>query len=499
MTKLKKTISACKHVLYFTDQNNIKGVVKMEQSINKEKKKYLRKISILATFGSLLFGYDSGVINGSLSFMTRKDQLNLTPLTEGLVTSSLLLGAAFGAVIWGRFADKYGRKKILKILAAIFFVSTIGCAVSPNSTVIIVFRFIVGLGVGGVSVVVPTLLAELAPTKIRGSLVSQDQLMIVTGQLLAYVFNAILGNLFDYPGIWRYMIALASIPAVVLWIGMFIVPETPRWLAANGKIAQALEVLRQTREDAEAEADLKEIKKNIESEKHLDKATFKDLNIPWIRRIVLIGCVLTICQQIAGINVIMYYGTTVLEHSGFGVKTALIANVANGCMSVLASWVYMHHLANKFRRRPLLIGGYVGSTITLLAMGIVSRVMVGSAILPYVVVILTMIYLAIFQSTLGPLTWLLLSEIFPLRVRGMGYGVATFFDWIADFGVGLGFPLAIASIGLSNTFFVFVGLGVICIICSTAFVPETLGKSLEQLEEDFRNYKKDKKMPVEQH
>ncbi|MBP2031518.1 major inositol transporter-like SP family MFS transporter [Clostridium algifaecis] len=459
----------------------------MEQSVDREKKKFLKKISILATFGSLLFGYDSGVINGSLTFMSRKDQLNLTPLSEGLVTSSLLLGAAFGAVLWGRFADKYGRKKILKILAAIFFFSTIGCSVSPNSTVIIICRFIVGLGVGGVSVVVPTLLAEMAPTKIRGSLVSQDQLMIVTGQLLAYVFNSILGNISSNPGIWRYMIALASIPAVVLWIGMFVVPETPRWLAANGKVAQALEVLRQTRDDAEAEADLKAIEKNIEDEKHLDKATFKDLGTPWIRHLVFVGIILSVIQQIAGINVIMYYGTTVLEHSGFGVKTALIANVANGCMSVIASWFYMHYLANRCRRRPLLIFGYVGSTVTLLVMGIVSRVLVGSAILPYVVVVLTMIYLAIFQSTLGPLTWLLLSEIFPLRVRGMGYGIATFFNWISDFGVGLGFPLAIASIGLSNTFFVFVGFGIICIVCSSAFVPETFGKSLEQLEEQFRN------------
>ncbi|WP_123053227.1 sugar porter family MFS transporter [Clostridium sp. JN-1] len=456
----------------------------MEQSVNKSRRKFLKKISILSTFGSLLFGYDSGVINGSLSFMSRKDQLNLTPLTEGLVTSSLLLGAALGAVAWGRLADKYGRKKILKILAAIFFFSTVGCAVSPNAAVIIMCRFIVGVGVGGVSVVVPTFLAEMAPTEIRGSLVSQDQLMIVTGQLLAYIFNSILGNFCNNPGVWRYMIVISTIPAIVLWFGMFIVPETPRWLAANGKVAQALEVLRQTRDDAEAESDLREIKKN------LDKATFKDLGTPWIKRIVVIGCVIAIIQQFAGINVIMYYGTTVLEQSGFGVKTALIANVANGCMSVIASWSYMHHMANRYRRRPLLIGGYVGTTLTLLAMSIVSRVLVGTAVLPYLVVVLTMIYLAIFQSTLGPLTWLLLSEIFPMRVRGIGYGVATFFNWIGNFGVGLCFPIVVATIGLSSTFMLFVGCGVICIICAYKFVPETFGKSLEEMEQYFRNYDK---------
>ncbi|AND84019.1 sugar porter family MFS transporter [Clostridium tyrobutyricum] len=461
----------------------------MEQTVNKDKKKFLRKISILATFGSLLFGYDSGVINGALTFIARKDQLNLTPLTEGLVTSSLLLGAAIGAVLMGHFSDKYGRKKVLKVLAAVFFFSTIGCSISPNAEIIIICRFIVGIGVGGVSVVVPTLLAEMAPTKIRGSLVSRDQFMIVTGQLLAYIFNGILGNVFENPGIWRYMIAISSIPAVVLWFGMLVVPETPRWLASHGKIADALEILRQTREEQEAEAEIKEIQKNIEAESSLERATFKELGIPWIRRIVIIGCLIAIIQQFAGVNVLMYYGTTVLEKSGFGVKTALIANIGNGIMSVVASWIYMHLLSNRCNRRPLLIIGYCGTTVTWLAITIVSHVLSGSGTLPFVIVILTMIFLAIDQATLGPLTWLLLSEIFPLRVRGMGYGVATFFNWIGNFAVGLTFPILIAYFGLSSTFLIFVLLGVLCIICAIMVVPETRGKSLEQMEDYFRSYK----------
>lgn len=460
----------------------------MKQIISKENNRFLKKISILATFGSLLFGYDSGVINGSLSFMSRKDQLDLTPLSQGFVTSSLLLGAAFGAIMWGRFADKYGRKRILKILAVIFLISTIGCALSPNSRIIIIFRFIVGFGVGGASVVVPTFLAEIAPTEIRGSLVSQDQLMIVTGELLAYVFNSILGNISDNPGIWRYMIALSSIPAVALWIGMFIVPETPRWLIANGRVAEALRVLRNTRNEDMAKRDFLEIQQNVRFGKQFHKATFKDLKIPWIKRILLIGCALSVMQQIAGINVVMYYGTIVLEHSGFNVRTALIANVANGCMSVAASWFYMHHVANRYKRRPLLIGGYIGNTIVMFLMAVFSRVLVDTAILPYVVVILTMVYLAIFQSTIGPLTWLLLSEIFPLKVRGMGYGVATFFNWISNFAIGLIFPSIAAAIGLSNTFFIFVILGIVCIAVSSLVVPETFGKSLEEMERYFKNY-----------
>lgn len=459
---------------------------------NTRERKLLRKISILATFGSLLFGYDSGVINGALSFISRKDQLNLTPLTEGFVTSSLLLGAAIGAVIMGKFSDKYGRRKILKMLAAIFFFSTIGCALSPNSATIIVCRFIVGLGVGGVSVVVPTLLAEMAPTQIRGSIVSQDQFMIVTGQLLAYIFNGILGNISSNPGVWRYMIALSSIPAVVLWFGMLVVPETPRWLAANGKVSEALDILKQVRSEQAAELEIKEIRKNIEEDSNIQCATFKDLGTPWIRRIVIIGCVIALIQQFAGVNVMMYYGTTILEKAGFGTKTALIANIGNGIMSVISSWFYMHVMANKCNRRSVILFGYCGTTLIWIIIASVSHIFAGTQMLPYMIIILTMMFLAIDQATIGPLTWLLLSEIFPLRVRGIGFGVATFFNWIGNFSVGLTFPILISLFGLSKTFVIFIVLGLVCILCVAKMVPETRGKSLEEMEAYFRNYDNDK-------
>ncbi|WP_081316960.1 sugar porter family MFS transporter [Clostridium tyrobutyricum] len=462
--------------------------IKMEKSI--EKRTFLKKISIISTFGGLLFGYDTGVINGALTFMTRPDQLNLNSLTEGLVTSALLFGAALGAVFGGRLSDRYGRRAILKILAIIFFFATIGCSLSPNAAVIITCRFILGLAVGGASVIVPTFLAEMAPADKRGSIVSQNELMIVSGQLLAYIFNAVLGNLFHDPGVWRYMIVLATIPAVILWFGMMVVPETPRWLAANGKVSKALETLKKLRGEVEAEEELKSIQENIQKEKHLNRATFKDLNIPWIRRLVLIGIGIGIIQQIAGINVMMYYGTTVLEKAGFGVKAALIANIGNGSIAVIVTIIYMKVFSNRIRRRTMLLTGYTGSTLSMLTIAILTHLLQGQAILPYLVIILTMVFLAFFQGTVGPVIWLVLSEIFPLRLRGLGMGISTFFLWIANFCVGVVFPTLLSKFGLSGAFIIFVILGAIAWAYTYKFVPETLNKSLEEIEESFRNYKK---------
>ena len=458
---------------------------------NSVQAKALRKISIISTFGALLFGYDTGVLNGALTYMKRPDQLNLSPAAEGLVTSSLLFGAALGSMIGGRLSDKYGRKTIIRLLAIVFFISTIGCSVSPNSNIMIACRFVLGLAVGGASVIVPTFLAEMAPTHLRGSIVSQNELMIVSGQLLAYAMNAALGNLFgDNAGIWRYMIVLASIPAVFLWFGMFLLPETPRWLAANGKIARALEVLKQIRGEAEAESELKEIEQNIEAEKHLDSATFSELATPWIRRIVLIGVGIGITQQVAGINVMMYYGTTILEESGLGTKVALIANIGNGLISVLATIVFIKYLGDRFGRKRLFLTGLAGTTTSMIVLSIVTNVLAGSPILPVVVICCTVIYLAFFQACLGPLAWLVISEIFPLRLRGIGFGISAFALWMGNFCVGLLFPIMLANLGLSGSFIAFAVCSVLGAIFIYHFAPETRGKSLEEIEKEFRNYKK---------
>ncbi|WP_394236911.1 sugar porter family MFS transporter [Niallia oryzisoli] len=454
-------------------------------------KKALKKITIISTFGGLLFGYDTGVINGALPYMARPDELNLTPVTEGLVTSSLLFGAAFGAVFGGRLADRFGRRKMILNLAFLFFLAAIGCTVAPSAGVMIVFRFLLGLAVGAASVMVPAFLAEMSPAEKRGRMVTQNELMIVTGQLLAFVFNAILGTAFgeEAAHVWRYMLVIASLPAIILWFGMLTVPESPRWLASKGKLGDALRVLQEIREASRAEAELKEIEDNIKQETGIKQATFSDLNVPWVRRIVMIGIGIAVVQQITGVNSIMYYGTQILQQSGFSTDAALVGNIANGVISVLATFVGIW-LLGKVGRRPMLIVGLAGTTTALTLIGVFSLVLDGSTALPFAVLAMTVTFLAFQQGAISPVTWLMLSEIFPLKLRGLGMGVTVFCLWIVNFLVGLSFPILLSAVGLSSTFFIFAVLGIAAITFVNKFLPETKGKTLEQLEAYFRDHKK---------
>lgn len=448
---------------------------------------FLRLITFVATFGGLLFGYDTGVINGALPYMSQPDQLNLTPLAISFVTSSLVLGAAFGAVFSGRLSDRFGRRKLILYLAVLFIFTTLGCTFAPNATAMVIFRFLLGLAVGGASALVPTFLAEMAPAEKRSRMVTQNELMIVTGQLLAYIFNAVLGNTMgDTTGhVWRYMLVLATLPAVFMWFGMMVVPESPRWLASKGKIGEALRVLNQVREEARAELELKEIQKGIVEETSMDQASFKDLSTPWIRRIVLLGIGIAVVQQITGVNSIMYYGTEILKNAGLGTEAALVANIANGVISVLATIVGIW-LLGKVNHLPMLTTGLIGTTSSLFLIGIFSSLLEGSTALPYVVLTLTVTFLAFQQGAISPVTWLMLSEIFPLRLRGLGIGISVFFLWIANFFISFSFPIFLDKVGLSGTFFTFAILGIGAIYFVRKHLPETKGATLEELEHRFR-------------
>lgn len=448
---------------------------------------YLTIIMIFSTFGGLLFGYDTGVINGALPFMAKPGQLDLNAFTEGLVASSLVLGAAFGAVFGGLLSDQFGRRRIIRYLAALFFVATIACTLAPTAMIMVFSRFFLGLAVGGASVTVQTYLSEVAPVERRSRMVTQNELMLVTGQFLAYTLNALLATvlLTGNDAVWRYMLAIAAIPAIVLWIGMRIVPESPRWLIHKRKMSEGLHVLQQIREPKRAEMEFDSIKTSVKRTSNTNKATFKDLNIPWVRRIVFIGIGVAVLQQITGVNAIMYYGTTILRDAGFSTNAALVSNIANGAIAVIATGIGVYILG-KVSHRKMLMVGQVGVIASLLLIGMASMLLQGSPAQPYVVLALTVSFLAFMQGAISPTTWLMLSEIFPLRVRGMGMGVSVFFNWMTNFMITFAFPAALNYLGLAITFFVFAALNIIALLFAKKYLPETRGRSLEDLENSFR-------------
>jgi major inositol transporter-like SP family MFS transporter len=446
--------------------------------------KRLKVLTVVATFGGLLFGYDTGVINGALPYMT--DDLGLTPTTEGVVTSSLLLGAALGAFLGGRISDRRGRRTMILWLAVLFAIGTLICTFAPGVAVMVIGRVVLGLAVGGASVTVIAYLSEVSPAERRGRLVTQNELMIVSGQLLAFVCNAVLGGLWgESGGVWRWMLVIATLPAVALWFGMLVMPESPRWLASKGRFSEALDVLRQVRDARRAESELAEVRALAEEDRAAQTAGWRDLAVPWIRRIVLIGLAIAVMQQITGVNSIMYYGTQILTQSGFERNAALVANIANGVISVLATFVGIW-LLGRVRRRPMLIAGQIGTFSALLLVGVFSLALPEGVGRASVVLLLTVTFLAFQQGAISPVTWLMLSEIFPLKLRGLGMGVCVLTLWIVNFLVGLLFPIMVAGIGISTTFFIFAALGVGAMFVARAVVPETKGRTLEQLELEFR-------------
>ena len=452
----------------------------------------LTRIMIIATLGGLLFGYDTGVVNGALPFMAAPDQLNLDPLQEGMVVSALLVGAAVGSFCGGRLSDFQGRKKNILLLSIIFFIATLGCSLAPSFHVMLVSRFALGLAVGGASVTVPAYLAEISPAERRGRMVTQNELMIVTGQFLAFLINAIIAVAMEGENhVWRYMLSVAALPAVLLFFGIQSCPESPRWLVLKGRSIESLEVLKKIRATADkATQELKEIEETLEKAAKENAAALSEINQPWVRRIIYIAIGIACFTQCTGVNSIMYYGSQVLNEAGFSRQASIIANTLNGLASVVGTSTGIY-LMKTMPRRRMLTTGFCITTFSLLMIAVLAMTMSGNPTFPYLVLGCTVLFLLGMQGFLGPILWLSISEIIPLRFRGYGMGLCVLFVWITNFVIGLFFPTLLSSFGLQTTFIIFAAIGLISITFTRLFVPETMGKTLEQIEHQFRNYNRE--------
>ena len=436
-------------------------------------------VYFFGALGGMLFGYDTGVISGAILFIS--PDLGLTPFLEGLVVASLLLGAAIGAACAGPLSDRLGRRNLILIAAVTFTVGAIGAALAPGVGTLVLFRVVLGLAVGAAALIVPLYLSEIAPTEIRGAISSLNQLMITVGILLAFIVNALLAN----SGAWRWMLGLAVIPSVVLFIGMYFMPETPRWLVSRGREDDARDVLMRSRSEEEAEHEIREIKE-VERE---EEGGLRELAAPWVRPALIVAIGLAVFQQIIGINTIIYYAPTTLKNVGYGDAAAIYANLIIGAINVLMTLVAIR-IVDRVGRKPLLLGGLVGMVISLTVLGLSTLLLSEPSSPTDTVAIITLICLAgfiiSFAATWGPTVWVVLPEVLPLRIRGTAMGVAIFLHWIANFIVSQTFPSLLAALGPGIPFLGYAVIGVLAFIFVRAFVTETKGRSLEEIEADLQ-------------
>jgi sugar porter (SP) family MFS transporter len=431
-----------------------------------------------AALGGLLFGYDTGVISGALIFI--RSQFGLSTFQQELVVSVVLIGAAVGALSGGRLADIFGRRFMLLVTALIFVIGAIVCSAAPSVNVLVIGRLIVGLGIGLATSTVPIYISEVSPPQTRGWQVSLFQLAITIGILAAYLVD----YAFSGSGGWRWMLGLAFVPGAILGLGMIRMPESPRWLAEHGHLDLARRVLKRIRGTENVESEWLEIQKTLAETE--GRGSFSDLLGPSVRPALVIGIGLAIVQQVTGINTVIYYAPLIVQSAGISTASGAILATAgiglvNVIMTIVAMWLIDH-----VGRRPLLLTGIAGMIISLGVLGFVFRMPTGGA-LSWLAVVTLMVYVASFAISLGPIFWLLIAEIYPLRVRGIAEGTAAGVNWAFNFLVSVTFLTLVEVLGPSLTFWVYALLAIASWLFSYYLVPETKGRTLEEIEHSFRH------------
>jgi SP family arabinose:H+ symporter-like MFS transporter len=450
---------------------------------------YLYLVCLVAALGGFLFGFDTAVISGTISLV--KGDFGLDPVSEGWFVSCALLGCIIGVSISGKLSDQYGRKIVLMISAILFLASAIGCMLSESFTFLIVSRLIGGLGIGVASMVSPLYISEFAPSRLRGMMVSLYQLALTIGIVLAYFSNAYLADhasvAYDTAGmtkifsteVWRAMLGLGALPAGVFLLSLFLVPESPRWLLLQGKEQKAAEILAKI--DGEEAARMEILAFKAQGDNH--EASIKELFTPVYRKALWIGLLLPFLSQVCGINAVIYYGPRILEQAGFTLNNALGGQVTIGLVNVIFTFVAIFTV-DKWGRRPLLFAGVGGAVIALVIIGALFALGMTSG--PWILIFI-LVFISCFAFSFGPVCWVIIGEIFPNAIRGKAMALATLSLWIGNFLVGQLTPVMLEGLGSSWTFWIFALCCSPAILLTWKLIPETKGRSLEDIEAYWKN------------
>ena len=455
---------------------------------SKQSNSFIAAVCSIGSLGGLLFGFDTAVISGTFSFI--EQYFSLDEIEIGWFASSALIGAIIGALVSGSLSDRFGRKPILIIAAFLFFISALGCTI-PNSFIfLIVARIIGGIGVGMASVLAPLYISEFSPPKIRGRLIALYQLSIVIGILLAYLSNWLLlkfsqesTSLFNETDklyqifvseVWRGMFGFEMIPSGLFILLLFLIPESPRWLIKNNNPEKGFNILTKISGEKIAEKEFIEIKNSISK----FKGRIADLLRPGLRLALLVGIGLSVFGQFTGVNIIIYYGPTILENAGFEIDGALQFQVAIGLINLIFTILALWKI-DRWGRRPLLVYGMFSVFISLIIIAFQFTFDSSQGIL---IVVMLCIYMASLAISINAVIWVLIGEIFPNRIRGSAMSIVTFTNWGANFLTAFTFPWYIDKIGMGGGFFTFAGMCLIATIFFNKYVPETKGKTLEGIE-----------------
>jgi sugar porter (SP) family MFS transporter len=439
--------------------------------VRKETNGFVVGLAAIAALGGFLFGYDTGVISGALLLI--KTDLHASTFDQSAIIGSLLLGAVGGALASGYLAGAIGRRPTKIISGCIFAGAAIWSALSPNVWTLIVARFVLGVSVGTASFVAPMYISEMVPKRIRGGLVSFNQLMITSGILVAYIVDFALK---DVANNWRWMLGLGALPGIALAVGMFLLPESPRWLVERGREDEARAVLERARPNGGIDEEIEEIE-----EVARESAKVRDLLGPAIRPMLIVGLGLAIFQQVVGINTVIYFAPTIFQFAGVSTSKAIGQTVFVGVTNVVFTIVAVMFL-DKLGRRVFLLIGTTGLTIALVALGLFFEVPAVKAHAGWLALVSLIVYIASFAVGLGPVFWLMISEIYPLKIRGAAMSVCSIANWGFNFLVSFTFLQLVDTAGRGGAFFVYAGLGVLAVFFFAWKVPETRGRSLEEIE-----------------